>query len=46
VPVEKLNRISKNGNHQGVAAQISSIEFVDLDELISTVFKKTATPLS
>lgn len=45
VPVEKLNRISKNGNHQGVAAQISPIEFSDLDELIAAAFEKTTTPL-
>lgn len=34
VPVEKLNRLSKNGNHQGVVAQISAIEFFDLDDII------------
>jgi len=45
VPVEKLNRISKNGNHQGVAAQISPIEFTDLEELIAAAFEKTTTPL-
>ncbi len=45
VPVEKLNRISKNGNHQGVAAQISSIEFVDLEELIISTLENTTTPL-
>jgi len=45
VPVEKLNRLSKNSNHQGVAAQISPIEFVDLEKLISETLEKTATPL-
>lgn len=34
VPIEKLNRLSKNGNHQGVVAQISAIEFSDLDEIL------------
>lgn len=34
VPIEKLNRLSKNGNHQGVVAQISAIDFFDLDEII------------
>ena len=37
VPVEKLNRFSKNNNHQGVAAQISPIDFVDLDTLITSI---------
>ena len=45
VPVEKLNRFSKNSNHQGVAAQISPIDFIDLDELITTTLEKTSTPL-
>ena len=31
VPVEKLDRLSKNNNHQGAVAQISPIEFADLE---------------
>ncbi len=34
VPVEKLNRLSKNGNHQGVIAQTTAISFADLDTII------------
>lgn len=45
VPVEKLNRLSKNGNHQGVVAEISPIKFTDLDELISKTLEATSTPL-
>jgi 23S rRNA (guanosine2251-2'-O)-methyltransferase len=45
VPVEKLNRLSKNSNHQGVAAQISPIEFADLDTLILNTLAATSTPL-
>lgn len=45
VPIEKLNRLSKNSNHQGVAAQISPIEFIDLDTLISNTLESTSTPL-
>ncbi len=45
VPVEKLNRLSKNKNHQGAVAQISPIEFADLENLIETSFEKTSTPL-
>ena len=45
VPVEKLNRLSKNSNHQGVAAQISPIEFADLDTLILDTLATSSTPL-
>ncbi|MDB2633296.1 23S rRNA (guanosine(2251)-2'-O)-methyltransferase RlmB [Flavobacteriaceae bacterium] len=45
VPVEKLNRLSKNNNHQGAVAQISPIEFADLETLIETSLEKTPTPL-
>ena len=31
VPIEKLNHLSKNQNHQGVIAKISAIDFVDLE---------------
>lgn len=45
VPVEKLNRLSKNSNHQGVVAQTSAIDFVDLEDLIAETLEKTSTPL-
>jgi len=45
VPIEKLNRFSKNNNHQGVAAQISPIDFIDLESLIATTLEKNTTPL-
>ena len=45
VPVEKLNRLSKNKNHQGVVAQISPIKFHDLDNLVLTVIESGVTPL-
>ncbi|PKQ43504.1 23S rRNA (guanosine(2251)-2'-O)-methyltransferase RlmB [Confluentibacter flavum] len=44
VPVEKLNRLTK-GNHQGVVAHISPIEFHDLEELMMTVLESGKTPL-
>lgn len=44
VPVEKLNRLSKN-NHQGVVAHISPISFYDLDQLVLNVFESGKTPL-
>lgn len=44
VPVEKLNRLTK-GNHQGVVAQISPIEFQDLESLVASVIESGKTPL-
>ena len=35
VPVEKLNLLSKNQNHQGVVAKVSEIEFQDLETVIA-----------
>ncbi|MDR2894049.1 MAG: 23S rRNA (guanosine(2251)-2'-O)-methyltransferase RlmB [Alistipes sp.] len=43
VPVEKLDRLTKNGrwgqsaNHQGVVAQISAIVYADLDEILGAI---------
>lgn len=45
VPIEKLNRLSKNNNHQGAVAQISPVEFYDLEELIDKTIEKKQTPL-
>jgi 23S rRNA (guanosine2251-2'-O)-methyltransferase len=45
VPIEKLDRLSKQNNHQGAVAQISPVEFFDLDELIQNTLEKGQTPL-
>ena len=44
VPVEKLNRLTKS-NHQGVVAQISPIEFYDIENLVLNVIESGKTPL-
>ena len=44
VPKEKLNRMTK-GNHQGVVAWISPIEFVEIEHLIPYLFEQKETPL-
>ncbi|WP_417443658.1 23S rRNA (guanosine(2251)-2'-O)-methyltransferase RlmB [Joostella sp.] len=44
VPVEKLNRLTKN-NHQGVVANISPIEFHEIETLISNSLESDTTPL-
>ena len=45
VPIEKLDRLSKNNNHQGAVAQISPVEFYDLEELIEKTIEDKKTPL-
>ena len=44
VPVEKLNRLTKN-NHQGVVASISPITFYNFEELIEKVIASKNAPL-
>ncbi len=44
VPVEKLNRLSKGNNHQGAVAEISPIDFYDLEDLIDSVVLKKSQP--
>ena len=45
VPVEKLNHLSKDSNHQGVAATISPIDFHDLETLVEKVLASKRIPL-
>ena len=45
VPVEKLDRLSKNSNHQGAVAQISPIEFNDLESLLEATIESGKIPL-
>ncbi len=35
VPIEKLNHLSKNQNHQGAVAKISAIDFHELEKIIA-----------
>lgn len=44
VPVEKLNRLTRN-NHQGVVAQISPVTFHDFEQLVEEVISKEKNPL-
>ncbi|WP_298495248.1 23S rRNA (guanosine(2251)-2'-O)-methyltransferase RlmB [uncultured Algibacter sp.] len=44
VPIEKLNRLTRN-NHQGAVAQISPIEFHDMETLVMNVIESGKTPL-
>lgn len=44
VPIEKLNRLTKK-NHQGVVANVSPIEFYDLENLVLETIESGKTPL-
>ncbi|MCM4157509.1 23S rRNA (guanosine(2251)-2'-O)-methyltransferase RlmB [Gramella sp. AN32] len=44
VPIEKLNKLA-NGNHQGVVANISPIQFVSLEDLMNSMENSESTPL-
>ncbi|PZV14352.1 MAG: 23S rRNA (guanosine(2251)-2'-O)-methyltransferase RlmB [Pseudanabaena sp.] len=41
----RLDRITDNGRHQGIAVQVSAYEYADLDELIATAKEKSAQPV-
>lgn len=43
VPVQKLNRMT-GGNHQGVIARISELEYVDLEKLVPSLFEQGRLP--
>lgn len=45
VPVQKLNKLSKNSNHQGVIAFISPIEYGNLEEIIERKNQEDKKPL-
>ena len=44
VPVEKLDRLVQ-GNHQGVVAQVSPIEYADLPTVVNEALEKGGNPL-
>lgn len=44
VPIEKLNRLTQK-NHQGAVAQISPIEFHDMETLVTNVIESEKIPL-
>lgn len=43
VPVEKLNRMT-GGNHQGIIAIVSAVEYTDLDKLVPMLFEQGKLP--
>jgi len=45
VPVEKLNRLTKNANHQGAVAQAAAVEYADIAEVVTAIEQKGENPL-
>ncbi len=45
VPIEKLNRLAKGGNHQGVVATLSPIRFYSIEEVVEEASNKETIPL-
>jgi 23S rRNA (guanosine2251-2'-O)-methyltransferase len=45
VPVEKLNRLIKSKNHQGVVALLSPITYCNIEDILPRVFENGETPL-
>ena len=41
----RLDRITDNGRHQGIAIQVSAYEYADIDELIASAKEKSANPV-
>lgn len=44
VPVEKLNRLTRN-NHQGVVAQVSPVEYYEIEDILERMEGNGKTPL-
>jgi 23S rRNA (guanosine2251-2'-O)-methyltransferase len=44
VPSERLDRMAKNGNHQGVIAFLSAIEYSDLEEVLENIQQSGKQP--
>jgi 23S rRNA (guanosine2251-2'-O)-methyltransferase len=45
VDVKRLNQITDNANHQGIAAQVAAYEYMELDQLIATSKEKNSQPV-
>lgn len=45
VDVKRLNQITDNANHQGIAAQVAAYEYMELDQLIVTSKEKNSQPV-
>lgn len=44
VPKKKLDQIAQNGNHQGLIAEIAAYDYVEFNDLLSTIQEKKSLP--
>jgi len=44
VPIQKLNKLTQNNNHQGVVGIISSIKTYDIEEILENLNQQNKTP--
>lgn len=44
VPKEKLNSIAANANHQGLAAMLSLVNYMELDEVLPHIYEQGKAP--
>ena len=45
VPKEKLNRLAKDGNHQGVVAYVSAVVYHKLEDVLPSIIAREENPL-
>lgn len=45
VDFKRLNQLTNNGRHQGIAAQVSSYEYLSLEDFITLVFESSSAPI-
>lgn len=44
VPKEKITSLTRNKNHQGVAAQLSLVNYMSIEEVIPYIYEQARTP--
>jgi 23S rRNA (guanosine2251-2'-O)-methyltransferase len=45
VPIEKLNKLTYNKNHQGVVAFLASVVYYDKDDILNKIYENGEVPL-
>ncbi len=45
VDIKRLNQITDNAKHQGIAAQVAAYAYIEIEELIATAKQKSAQPV-
>lgn len=45
VPMERIERLARGKNHQGVAAETAAVDYAELETILPILFAKKVTPL-